>query len=145
MAIIVDLTDTPGTGLDLCAVWLNDAANLADVHAFQYVGDSLSASTMARVEVRQLANRRRLIRRGSVGVADLAETMQVTLIQCDRDEVAWLKSKTGVLLCVRDHVGTKFYGTFVEAPREVATTGPDSRDRMDVRLSLDEVTHSEMA
>lgn len=143
MAIIVDLTGVPGTGLDLCAVWLNDAADPADVYAFEYVGDSLSSTTTARVEVRQLANRRRLIRRGNVGAADLAESMQVTLVRCDREQVAWLQSKTGVLLCVRDHVGTKFYGVYSEAPREVTTTGQDFRDRMDVRLSLDEVTHSE--
>lgn len=144
MAIIVDPAATLGTGLDLCAVWLNDAANPADVQAFEYVGDTLSATTSARVEVRQLANRRRLIRRGNVGAADRAESMQVTLIRCDRQQVAWLKSKTGVLVCVRDHVGTKFYGVFIEAPREVATVGKDYRDRADVRLTLDEVSHSEV-
>lgn len=144
MPIIVDLPTTPGTGLDLCAVWLNDAADLADMQGFEYVGDSLSANTTARVEVRQLANRRRLIRQGSVtGAADSSESMQVTFVRCDRDQVAWLRSKVGGLLCIRDHVGTKFYGTFAEAPREVATNGPDYRDRIDVKLAIDEVTYSE--
>lgn len=141
MPIIVDLPPPVGTGLDLCAVWVNDAAEPADVRAFAYVGESLSVSTQARVEVRQLANRRRLIRQGSVtSVVDLAESMRVTFVQCDREQVAWLRSKAGVLLCVRDHVGTKFYGVYVEAPRTVQAA---YRDRIDVQLSVDQVTHSE--
>lgn len=140
MPIIVDLPVDLGAGLDLSAIWLNDAADPVDCRAFAQAGDSFSVSTTARVEVRQLANRRRLIRRGSVSGADLAESLSVTLVQCDRAQVAWLRSKTGVLLCVRDTVGTKFYGVYVEAPREVAAA---YRDRIDVKLSLDQVTNSE--
>lgn len=141
MPIIVDLPVPAGTGLDLCAVWLNDAAEPFDAQAFAYIGDTLSATTTARVEVRQLANRRRLIRRGSVtGPVDLAESFQVTLVRCTREQVAWLRSKTGVLLCVRDHVGSKFYGVYTEAPRTVSAA---YRDRIDVNLSIDQVTHSE--
>lgn len=143
MPILVDLPTPVGTGLDLCAIWLNDATQLEDARAFATAGDSLSASTQARVEVRQLANRRRLVRRGSVsGAVDLAESLQMTLEWCDREQVAWLRSKTGVLLCVRDHVGTKFYGVYTESPREVPTA---YRDRVNVRLAFDQVTHSEAA
>lgn len=143
MAIIVDLSGVPGTGLDLSAVWFNTASGLADVRAFAYIGDSLSSSTAARAEVRQLATRRRLIRQGDAsGAIDLIESMQVTLVRCDQEEVAWLRARTGVLMCVRDHVGTKFYGTWLESPREVQST---YRDRIDVKLSIDQVTHSEAA
>lgn len=141
MPIIVDLTGTPGTGLDLCAVWINVASNLADVRSFTKVGGPLSTGTTARGEVRQLANRRRLIRQGSVtGDADLAETLQVSLVHLNREQVAWLRDRTGVLMCFRDHVGSKFYGTYLETPREVQ---PQFRDWIDVRLSVDQVTHTE--
>lgn len=140
MPIIVDLTGPPGTGLDLSAIWLNTATDPSDVRSFNSIGEGLSASTKARGEVRQLANRRRLIVQGSGGALDLSESMQVTLVRCDREEVAWLKARTGVLMCVRDHVGTKFYGTWLEAPRQVDSR---YRDRIDVSLTIDQVTHSE--
>lgn len=141
MPIIVDLSGPPATGLDLSSIWLNTASDLSDVRAFSYIGDSLSANTSARVEVRQLANRRRLIRQGGTATAvDLAESVQVTLVRCDREEVAWLRLRTGVLMCVRDHVGSKFFGVWREAPREVQSA---DRDRIDVRLSIEQVTHSE--
>jgi hypothetical protein len=140
MPVIVDLTAPPGTGLELCAIWLNTASDLADVRSFTKVGGSLSASSKARAEVRQLANRRRLIRQGSGGVLDLAEGLQLPLVHLDRDDAMWLRARTGVLMCVRDHVGTKFYGTWVETPREVQ---PQFRDWINVQLSFDQVTHTE--
>ena len=141
MPIIVDLPRGPGTGLDLTAVWLNTAADPADARAFVKVGGPLSATTRARVEVRQLANRRRLIRRGSAGAAvDLAESLLVTLVHLDREKAAWLRARTGVLMCVRDHVGTKFFGVYSESPREVQ---PHERDWIEVKLSIDQITHSE--
>lgn len=140
MPIIVDLTGPPGTGLDLSAIWLNTATDLSDVRSFTKVGGPLSANTKARAEVRQLANRTRLIALGSAGVVDRVESEQVSLVHLDRDDAAWLKARTGVLMCIRDHVGTKFYGTWVEAPRQVQ---PQFRDWIDVSLSIDQVTHSE--
>lgn len=141
MAIIVDLTGPPGTGLELSAIWLNTAADLSDVRAFEYSGDSLSANTSARADVRQLANRRRLIRQGDVdGAVDLAESMQVTLVRCNQEQAAWVRARTGVLMCIRDHIGSKFFGTWLETPREVKSA---YRDRIDVKLSIDQVTHSE--
>lgn len=141
MAILVDLSGPPGTGLDLSSIWLNTAADLSDVRAFSYIGDPLSANTAARGGVRQLANRRRLIRQGDVdGAVDLAESMQVTLVRCNQEQAAWVRARTGVLMCIRDHIGSKFFGTWLEAPREVQSA---YRDRIDIRLSIDQVTHSE--
>lgn len=140
MPIIVDLTGPPGTGLDLSAIWLNTASDLSDVRSFTKVGGPLSANTKARAEVRQLSNRRRLIQMSGDGGVDLVESLQVSLVHLDRDNVAWLKARTGVLMCLRDHVGSKFYGTWVEAPREVQ---PHERDWMSVSLSFEQVTHSE--
>ncbi|CAI9417392.1 hypothetical protein [Nocardioides sp. T2.26MG-1] len=141
MPIIVDLAAEPGTGLDLTAIWLNTATDLSDVRSFRKVGGPLSANTKARVDIRQLANRVRLIRQGSVtGAVDLAESQSVPLVHLDRDDVAWLRARTGVLMCFRDHVGTKFYGAWSETPREVQ---PQFRDWIDVKLSVDQVTHPE--
>lgn len=141
MPIVVDLPGPPGTGLDLCAIWVNDASDLSDARSFQKVGGPLSLNTKARGEVRQLANRRRLIRQGSVsGDDDLAETLQVALVHLDRPAALWLRDRTGTLLCFRDHVGSKFYGTYLETPREVQ---PHDRDWIEVRLSVDQITHTE--
>lgn len=140
MPIIVDLTGPPGTGLDLSAVWLNTASDLSDIRSFVKVGGPLSVSTKARIEIRQLANRRRIIRQGDGTSIDLVESMKVPLVHLDRDDVAWLRARTGVLMCIRDHVGTKFYGAWEETPREVQ---PQFRDWMDVTLSIGHVTHSE--
>ena len=141
MPIVVDLTGPPGTGLDLTAVWLNTASDLADARSFVKVGGPLAATTRARGEIRQLANRRRLIRQGSVtGLDDLTESMDVTLVHLSRDDVTWLRNRTGDLMCFRDHVGTKFYGTYLETPREVA---PQYRDWINVKLSIEQLTHSE--
>lgn len=141
MPILVDLTGPIGTGVDLQAIWLNTATDLSDVRSFAYIGDSLSATTAARVEVRQLANRRRLIRQGgTTGAVDLAESMQLTLVRCDREETAWLRARTGVLMCVRDHVGTKFFGVWSQMPRQVDA---GYQDRINVSLSIEQVDHSE--
>lgn len=126
-----------GSTLDLTAIWLNVADDLDDCMAFVRAGDSLSASTTARVEVRQLMNRRRMVRTGSGGPA---ESESLTFEQCDRDQLAWLRDRVGVLLCYRDHVGTKWFGVYKDLPREVQTA---YRDRIDVKVSLDEVTYSE--
>lgn len=137
MPIIVDPDYASGTELDLVSIFFNAASNLADLRAFRYAGDSLAENTTARGEVRQLANRRRLITRGS----DVpAESFSLTLPHCTREDVAWLRAHVSQLLCVRDHVGTKFYGAYLEVPRQVSTT---FRDWTSVQLSLDEVTYSE--
>lgn len=141
MAILVDLSGPPGTGLDLTAVWFNVAADMSDVRAFHKVGGPLSLNSRARAEVQQLANRRRLVREGDVtGAIDLADSLQVPLVHLNRDDAAWLRNRTGVLMCVRDHVGTKFFGTWLETPREVQS---QFRDWINVSLSIDQVTHSE--
>lgn len=141
MPIVVDLTGAPGTGLELSAIWLNTASDLTDVQSFEYTGDSLSANSRARAEIRQLASRRRLIRQGGTGgTADLAESMAITLVRCDQQQAAWVRAHTGVLMCVRDHIGSKFYGAWLEAPREIATA---YRDRIDVKISIDQITHTE--
>lgn len=140
MPIIVDLTGPPGTGLDLSAIWLNTASDLSDVRAFTKVGGPLSANTKARVDIRQLANRTRLIQLGAAGVVDRVESETLPLVHLTREDVAWLKARTGVLMCLRDHVGTKFYGAWLEAPREIQT---HERDWINVSLTIDQVTHSE--
>ena len=146
MAIVVDPTTTPGAAVDLTAVFLNDAADPADFLALEYAGDALSVNTTARVEVRQLVGRTRLVRRGT----DTSESFTVTFEGCTREQAAWLRGHVGTLLCIRDHVGTKFFGVYAEAPREVDTRYPNHRDpgatrqaRIRVSLTITQVTHSE--
>lgn len=136
MPIIVDLAAEPGSSLDLCAIWFNLAANPADLCAFRYVGDGPTLTTDPRAEIRQLAGRRRLIRRGTAAY----DSHALTLTGCRPDQVAWLRDHVAQLMCIRDHVGTKFYGTYLSLPREFATW---TRKRADVKLVFDQVTYSE--
>lgn len=138
MPIVVDLS-VPGSGLELSAVWLNDAADPSDYRSFEYTGESLQATTMARVDVRQLLGRRRLVR---IGAGEFSESQSLTLVRCDRTEVAWLRAHTGVLMCFRDHVGMKFFGVYKDLSRDVATA---YRDRIDVKITIESITHTEEA
>lgn len=136
MPIIVDPASSSGVSVDLSAVFLNTAADPSDMLALVYAGESLAVSSSARAEVRQLVSRRRMIRRGG----DVAESFGVTFPRCTPVQVGWLRAHTAVLLCVRDHVGTKFFGFYAEVPREVPTM---YRDRASVRLQIESVTYSE--
>lgn len=140
MPIIVESEPTVGASLALSAVYLNDAAEPADFIAVEYAGESIAPTTRADVEARRLAGRVRLIRKGTGAVAAL-ESLSVTFERCTPEQVAWLRSHVGTLVCVRDHVGGKFFGVFVEVPREVATA---YRDRFAVSLTIDEITTTEV-
>lgn len=132
----------PGSTLDLCAIFINVAADPADFMSFRYAGRGFSVDTAAVAEIRQLVNRRRLITRGAgqPGAPMVAESQQITLSKCDREQVAWLKGHAGTLVCLRDHVGGKFYGAYLALPRNVETR---TRDRIEVTLNVEQVTHSE--
>lgn len=139
MPILVDIPAAPGSSVDLCAIFINSAVELADMVAVEYAGETIAPSTRADVEVRRLANRVRLIRKGTGAVATL-ESLQVTFERCTAEQVEWLRGHVGELVCVRDHVGGKFFGVYSEVPREVATA---YRDRFSVSLSFNQVTYSE--
>jgi hypothetical protein len=136
MPIIVDDELALGSGLQLRAVWLNSASDPADLCAFDYAGDSITIATRSRAEVRQLAGRRRVVRRGG----RTYEAFTVGFEDCTPDQVEWLKDHVGVLLCVRDFVGSKVYAVYTETPREIDC---GRRFRTDVKISLDEIDHSE--
>ncbi|MDN4173913.1 hypothetical protein QWY28_13210 [Nocardioides sp. SOB77] len=138
MPIIVDLAPVPadGAGLELCAVWLNSAADPADACAFRFVGDAIPRRTAGRAEIRQLMNRRRIIRRGT----RTYDTFTLDLVSVTTEQAQWLRDHVEQLLCIRDHVGSKAYVTYLELPLEFRT---GRRDRSDVKLTLDEITHTE--
>lgn len=140
MPIIVDLAAAEGSSLGLCAIFLNAASDPVDFVALRYAGDSLSISTASDVEVRRLANRTRLIRKGTGAVTRL-ESMSVTFQRCSPSDVDWLRDHVGQLVCVRDHVGGKFFGVYPDVPRDVATAW---RDRATVTINLQQVTYSEV-
>lgn len=129
----------PVTGVTLTEVWLNSAANPADSLSFEYAGDAIKSTTGERVDVRQLANRRRLIRRGARSYVSVS----LTLPWCTADQVAWLFAHVGELVCLRDHVGSKVYGVFEAVPREASTTPIGGVYLSEVSLSFDEIDFSE--
>lgn len=137
MPIIISEPLAVGDGLDLCAVWLNAAADLADVEAFRRLGgDQLAATASVRAEVRQLVGRRRVV----VTDAAIYEQFSLTLETVTADQLDWLNSHVGQILCLRDPYGSKLYVIYTEAPREVPTGYPE---RTSVKLTLEQVTHSE--
>lgn len=136
MPILVDATPTQaGTGLDLCDLWLNVASNLADCQAFTYVS-GMAPSTGVRVEVRELAGgRRRAVRRAGRGRAYTWNLTRVT-----RPQVHWLEDHAGVLMCIRDDRGRKWYGLYDTAGFDEPNW---TKDRASISLTLVEVTHTE--
>lgn len=127
----------PGSIVDLCAVFLNTASDPTDVRSFEYVGDALSLNTVVLGEVRQNLGRLRLVRRDT---GDPAESVPLTLPRCTSDDVAWLKERIGVLTCFRDHKGSKFFGVYWSLPRDIQV---GFADRIEVKLTVEQVTHSE--
>lgn len=129
----------PGSIVDLCAIFINTAADPTDFMSFRYAGKSFSTDSPARGEIRQLANRRRLITQGDAG-SMLSDTQQVTLSRIDPDRAAWLRAHIGVIACFRDHVGGKFFGAYLSLPRNIETA---YRTRSDVTLSVEQVDFTE--
>lgn len=134
--VIGDGVGTPGGTLDLCAVWFNLASDPADLCAFRKADEKIGITIDTRTEVRQLANRRRIVRRGQ----STYTAISLTLPHCEPQQIEWLRDHAGQLVCVRDHVGTKAYVVYAQLSREVLTR---VRDWADVKLSLDEITHTE--
>lgn len=136
MPIIVGPTGT-GTGVELSAVWINDADDPSDYQAFVYAGEAIQVNTVVDVDARKLIGRRRLVRTGSSGPA---ETFSASLPRCTPSQVDWLRAHIGSPVCVRDHVGTKVFGFYKDLPRDIATA---YRDRFDVKLSIESITYDE--
>lgn len=137
MPIVVgDGLGTPGGTLDLIAIWFNLASNPADLCSFRKADEKIGITTDTRTEVRQLANRRRIVRRGTKAY----DTFSLSLTHCEPQQIEWLRDHAGQLVCVRDHVGSKVYVVYAQLPREVLTR---VRDWADVKLTLDEITHTE--
>lgn len=140
MPIVVSTPLPVGTGLDLCALWLNDAEDLADLMALGYAGDSIAIAAAKRAEVRQLANRRRVV----TSTTKVYETVGLTLQGVTTLQRQWLRDHVGRLLCFRDHLGSKIYAAYMDAPFEIATSPrTDGVYYARVSLTLEQVDHSE--
>lgn len=129
--------------MQLTSVFLNDAADPSDFAKFDQTGEAISLNSTPRVEVRQLINRRRLVRTGN----KVYESGSLSLEQCTPDQVTWLRAHVGQLVCVRDHYGTKIFGAYSDFPRDISTfpriIGGVVVYVADVKLSFDEISHSE--
>lgn len=125
--------------IELRGVWLNAAADPSEVRAFEYLGDGLAITPSLRGEVRQNVNRRRLIR----GSSRVYETISASLESCSATDVQWLNEHVGELVCIRDHVGSKAYVVYLEAPREIATTKRLGQYYATVKVTFEEVDHTE--
>lgn len=137
MAIVVDDTPSTDTDLDLCDLWLNDAANLADCQAFTWVSGT-TPNIEVRAEVRALANGRlRMVSR-----AGRVASTTWNLTRISRPQVDWLEAHAGRLVCVRDDRGRKFYGVYLSVPVDEPNW---TKARASTQLTLQQVTHSEEA
>lgn len=138
MPIVVNLaTPSDGSlGLSLCDIWLNDTINPSDLCSFKYAGDELGFTQTSRAEVRQLINRRRVIRRGTRTYTSVA----ITMPWLTPTQLQWLREHEGRIVTVRDHVGTKIHAVYLDLSYEVDTS---RRDRADTKITLEQVTFSE--
>lgn len=125
---------TVEAAVDLATVWLNPAADLSDGRAFPTLG-ALTVTTAREGEFRRYTSGRfrTVLRPGST------RTAEIQLASLDREAVAWLELHVGDLLCVRDHVGRKFYGAFLSVPAVEHRYNTEA----DVTLTLTEITHTE--
>jgi hypothetical protein len=141
MPIIVDLPEAldPDTGLQLCQVYLNAADNPADFCAFRFAGESISITSSSRAEVRQLIGRRRIVRTGT----EVYDQIGLDLRWLTSAQQQWLRDHVAQIVCVRDHVGTKVYGAYLDLPREISTSPMAGAYVASARVSLDEITFSE--
>ena len=120
--------------VSLTTLWLCDAADLTDCQSFPYL-NAKGNSPQSNVTLAEYAAGRVMATRTPLKAQQLA----VTLLACTAEQTAWLESKAGVLLLVRDDLGRKFYGIY---------TTPGGTDHQyntdaDVTLVLNEVSNSE--
>ena len=138
MPIVVATPLPLGTGLDLCAIWLNDAEDLADVCSFAYAGDSIAVTPSMDVDIQQLVGRRI----ATSSDTKIYESFDLSLRRCDADQVRYLRDHVGRLLCIRDPYGSKVYGLYKQAPREIPAGFPGLTS---VKITFEPIDHSEAA
>jgi predicted 3-demethylubiquinone-9 3-methyltransferase (glyoxalase superfamily) len=121
------------SGVVLRTVWLNLAADPAQAMAFPFMS-SLSVNTEQQGEVRQLANgRRRVVRRAGKG-----RSVELSLPNCTREQVAWLEDRLGQTMCIRDDRGRKLFGAYFA----LAVSEHRYNSEADVSVTCSEVSHS---
>lgn len=123
------------TTVELCAIWLNLAADPSDYMSFDRPA-TMAPTTDMDVSVRTLANgRRRVVRRAGV-----ARSYALTLPYCNRAQIEWLEDHVGQTVCVRDDRGRKMFGVYSSVPVTESTLW---NDRGDAQLTVAGITYSE--
>lgn len=134
MPIIVESPLPVGTGLTLSRLWLNLAANPADLIALRV--STFSPGKTVSGEVREQAGGRlRLVRR-----AAKPRRMSAVLVRPPASAREWLDSHCGERVTVRDPDGGKFVAVYLD----IDWDRPVFEDA-DVALTLIQVTSSEAA
>lgn len=123
------------TTVNLTALWINLASDLSQAWSFDLV-TSLQMQPVVNTAARRYAggNYRMFTTPGRQAV------MPVTIRALDADQRTLLEvTLPGVLLCVRDNTGRKFYG-FYANPQITEHT---YNDECDITLTFQQVTVSE--
>lgn len=132
MPIVVDSTGDPGSTITLTRLWLNNAADPADLMSFRTPSYTPGATKPG--DVRELAGGRlRLVTR-----AGRARSHSVVLRKLSAEQEAWLDDHLGELLTVRDPAGGKYVATYLGLSVPHTVDGEDT-----VTLALSQVTRSE--
>lgn len=124
MPILVESTTNPASTVTLDALFLNDAEDPSDFRTFAYVGDSYQVrdSLGGGVESGYASGRSR-----AYATEDDTTTVSFTAANLTGDDLAWLKSKRGRVLCFRDFLGRKVFGMFHDIAPELSTAPAGSR------------------
>lgn len=117
--------------------WISDANNLSDVLPVEYV-TGLAPFFAVPGEFRTSANGRTrlVISAGAV----VRRAYDVTIGLAKRSDVQWIEAHIGRVLLIRDPMGRKFYGAYLE-------TKPAERrgeNAADISLTFTAVTRSEV-
>lgn len=122
--------------VNLPGLFFNAVADPADRLAVLHAGDLSRAVEAPGRVVRGAGGRVRVVRR-----AGAAREWSLRLDFLSREQVRWLESHVGELLCVRDVRGNKVFGVYLGVQVDDVPM-PDGLPA-DVSLTVTEITHSE--
>lgn len=119
----------------LKTVWLNSATNPSDYKSFPMLSELQVTPSIQGSVVPYANDRLRVINRSRV-----SNEINLTLPECERDQIEWLTAHIGQIMCFRDDRGLRIFAAYFAAPR-VENSGDTTGN---VTLKLNEVTFTDV-
>lgn len=135
MPILTSQTTNPATTVSLSAVFLNSTSDPTDFLALKPIS-RLQPNTSQAGEVRPMASGGlRLVKQ-----ATKPKSYSVGVTLATRAQIDWIEAHVGLVLCIRDDRGRKFFGAYLESPVDESVF---SSEYGNVSIQFNEVTYSQ--